>query len=186
MTFDLIVQNGTVIDGTGNDRFKADLGVKHGLIAEIAPKLDAREAHRTIDASGRFVAPGVIDVHTHYDAQIHWDPYCTGSSWHGTTTVVVGNCGFAPCAADPEVRDRYMLMMQNTEQVPYAAMREALGWDWTTFPEYMEHLRSVPKGVNLATYLRAQGIDHVIVGGESIVEAGNCTTALPGTILTNH
>jgi len=155
MTFDLIVQNGTVIDGTGNDRFKADLGVKHGLIAEIAPKLDAHQAHRTIDASGRFVAPGVIDVHTHYDAQIHWDPYCTGSSWHGTTTVVVGNCGFgfAPCAADPEVRDRYMLMMQNTEQVPYAAMREALGWDWTTFPEYMEHLRRVPKGVNVATYL---------------------------------
>ena len=155
MTFDLIVQNGTVIDGTGNDRFKADLGIKHGLIAEIAPKLDAREAHRAIDASGRIVAPGVIDVHTHYDAQIHWDPYCTGSSWHGTTTVVVGNCGFgfAPCAADPEVRDRYMLMMQNTEQVPYAAMREALGWDWTTFPQYMEHLRRVPKGVNVATYL---------------------------------
>ena len=155
MDYDLVIQNGTIIDGTGEARFNADLGIKDGIITAIEPGLDASEAGRTIDASGRIVAPGVIDLHTHYDAQIHWDPHCTGSSWHGTTTVVVGNCGFgfAPCEDDPKVRDRYMLMMQNTEQVPYAAMRDALGWNWTSFPEYMKHLRSIPKGVNLATYL---------------------------------
>jgi N-acyl-D-aspartate/D-glutamate deacylase len=99
------------------------------------------------------VAPGVIDIHTHYDTQINWDPYATSSSWHGTTTVVMANCGFgyAPCRA--EHRERNMLMMLNTEQIPLETQRAVLKWNWETFPEWMDHLRAIPKGVNTAMYL---------------------------------
>jgi N-acyl-D-aspartate/D-glutamate deacylase len=151
--FDLVIQNGCIVDGTGRPRFHADLGIRKGQIEAIAPSISSARGARVIDAAGRIVAPGVIDPHTHYDAQVHWDPYCTNSSWHGATTVVVGNCGFgfAPCRTD--ARDRYMAMMENTEQVPLPAMRSALGWGWQTFPEWVDHMRRLPKGINLASYL---------------------------------
>jgi N-acyl-D-aspartate/D-glutamate deacylase len=152
MQYDLIVRNGTLIDGTGALRRVTDVAVKGGRIAKIGG-LKAATADREIDAAGQIVAPGVIDVHTHYDTQINWDPYATSSSWHGTTTVVMANCGFgyAPCRA--EHRERNMLMMLNTEQIPLETQRAVLNWNWETFPEWMDHLRSLPKGVNTAMYL---------------------------------
>src|ERR1700722_12876411 len=151
--FDILIKNGTVVDGTGAPRVVADIGIKGGVIARLGSDIAAGKSDRVIDAEGRIVAPGTIDAHTHYDAQIHWDPYCTNSGWHGVTTNVVGNCGFgfAPCA--PGSRDRHMRMMENTEQVPLGAMRKSLGWDWETFPQWIEHLKSVRKGVNIASYL---------------------------------
>lgn len=150
--FDTVVKGGTVVDGTQMPRFVGDLGIKDGVIAGIGTDLPTDGAE-IIDARGKIVAPGVIDIHTHYDAQLHWDPYATNSGWHGTTTIGVGNCGFgfAPCAVD--LRDRYMKMMETTEQVPVGAMRQALGWDWETFPQWMEHLKRLPKGVNVASYV---------------------------------
>lgn len=164
--FDCIVKGGTIVDGTGVPRFVADLGIRDGVIAEIAADLGADGAE-VIDAAGKIVAPGVIDVHTHYDAQLHWDPYATNSGWHGTTTIGVGNCGFgfAPCKV--EDRDRYMQMMETTEQVPVNAMRTALGWDWISFPEWMEHLKAIPKGVNVASYVPLNPLLIYVMGLEA-------------------
>jgi len=150
--YDLVIKSGTIVDGTQFPRYVADIGISNGRIEKIG-SLGDYTAAREINAEGRIVAPGVIDTHTHYDAPIHWDPYCMASSWHGCTTVAVGNCGFgfSPCL--PEHQERYMRMMENTEQVPYAAMDQELSWDWSTFPEWIEHMKKQPLGINLASYL---------------------------------
>jgi N-acyl-D-aspartate/D-glutamate deacylase len=164
--FDIIVRGGTVVDGTGAARYVADLGIVDGRIAAIG-ELKDRSAGEIIDAGGRIVAPGIIDPHTHYDAQIHWDPYCTNSGWHGVTTVMVGNCGFgyAPCRAGD--RDRYMHMMESTEQIPAAAQKSALSWDWETYPEWVQHMRRVPKGVNVASYLPLNSLLMWVLGPDA-------------------
>jgi len=149
---DTIIRGGILVDGTGGPRRVTDVGIADGRIIHIGD-LSAINADAEIDAAGLVVAPGVIDPHTHYDAQVYWDPYCTNSGWHGVTSVVVGNCGFgfSPCrAAD---RERYMLMMENTEQVPLEAMRAALPWDWESFPEWVASIRRIRKGVNLGAFL---------------------------------
>ncbi|MEQ8860371.1 MAG: amidohydrolase family protein [Pseudomonadales bacterium] len=171
-TFDLLIRNGCLVDGTGAPRRQADIGVRDGRIERIASTLTGARGRREIDAAGRIVAPGVIDPHTHYDAQIHWDPYCTNSSWHGATTVVVGNCGFgfSPCRAD--ARERYMAMMENTEQVPLPAMRTALGWDWESFPEWIEHMQRLPKGINLASYLPLNSLMMFVMGYPAAKQRG--------------
>jgi len=125
----LLLKGGTIVDGTGNPRYMADVAIADGRIVAIGQAL-AYSAAETIDAQGRIVAPGVIDPHTHYDAQVNWDPYCTNSAWHGNTSFVVGNCGFGFMPCRPSDRERYMLMMENTEQVPLAAMKTALPWTW--------------------------------------------------------
>lgn len=149
----LVIKNGTVVDGTKAPRYCADIAIENGIISKIGSDISPTKGDQVIDAAGKIVAPGVIDIHTHYDAQIHWDPYCTSSGWHGTTTVVIGNCGFgfAPCR--PQDRERYMQMMQNTEQVPIGAMKKAMNWNWETFPEWINHLKAIPKGVNVANFV---------------------------------
>lgn len=150
--YDLIILNGTVVDGTKAPQRQAGVAIRNGRIAKIGD-LPGATATRTIDATGQIVAPGVIDPHTHYDAPIHWDPYVTSSSWHGTTTIVMGNCGFGYAPCRPAHRDRYMWMMVNTEQIPYESQRAALNWEWETFPQWMEHLRKIPKGINVGMFL---------------------------------
>lgn len=164
--FDMIIRGGTIVDGTGVSRYVGDIGIRDGAIAAIESSLQGA-AREVIDVAGRIVAPGVIDAHTHYDAQLHWDPYATNSGWHGTTTIGVGNCGFgfAPCHV--EHRDRYMKMMETTEQVPVNAMRTALGWDWVSFPEWMEHLKRLPKGVNVANYVPLNPLLIYVMGIEA-------------------
>jgi N-acyl-D-amino-acid deacylase len=164
--FDVVIKGGTIVDGTGSPRFVGDMAIKDGVVAKVAASLPAIGA-KVIDARGKIVAPGVIDSHTHYDAQLHWDPYATNSGWHGTTTIGVGNCGFgfAPCAV--EHRERYMQMMETTEQVPVGAMRTALGWDWVSFPEWIEHLKALPKGVNVASYVPLNPLLIYVMGLEA-------------------
>lgn len=170
--YHLLVRNCTLIDGTGRPRVAADLGIRDGRIEKIATALPADAAAQCIEAHGAIVAPGVIDPHTHYDAQIHWDPYCTSSGWHGHTTVGVGNCGFgfAPCA--PDSRERYMRIMENTEQVPLEALRRGLPWNWETFPEWMERMRALPKGVNVASYLPLNSLMMYVMGYEAAKRRG--------------
>jgi N-acyl-D-aspartate/D-glutamate deacylase len=150
--FDLVVKDGLIFDGARTPRFRADLGISAGRIVEIG-KLRASDGAQVLDAAGAHVAPGFIDLHTHYDSQIFWDPHCSISGWHGVTSVVVGNCGFgfAPVAEDD--RQRAMLSMVRTEAVPLAAMAEGLPWDWVTFAEFLDSLRRTPKAVNVAAFL---------------------------------
>lgn len=151
VVYDMIIRGGTIVDGTGMPKWVGDLGIKNGKIAAI-DNLKSATATKEIDADGLIVAPGFVDAHTHYDAQIFWDPYCTISGWHGVTSVVIGNCGFgfAPCR--PEDRDRSMLSMTRNEQIALEAMQQGMPWDWTTFPEFLDSLDRTPKGVNVLTF----------------------------------
>ena len=139
MTYDIVIKNGTVIDGTGSARFSADIGIVDGKIKTVG-KIDA-DAKEIIDASGQIVSPGFIDGHTHMDAQVSWDPLGTCSVWHGITTVVMGNCGFtlAPCA--PEDKLMVMRNLERAEDISPEAMEAGIDWTWTTFPEYLEYLK---------------------------------------------
>lgn len=164
--FDLLIRSGTIVDGVQTPRYQGDIGIKEGRIAAMGD-LAGYSATEVIDATGRIVAPGVIDTHTHYDAQVFWDPYLTNSSWHGTTTVTVGNCGFGFMPCRESDRDRYMKMMEATEQVPLQAMRTALPWNWVSFPEWMESIRSTPKGINMSAYMPLNSLMIYVMGIEA-------------------
>src|SRR5579864_8188575 len=133
--YDRVIKNGMIIDGTRLPRFRGDIGIKNGVIQEIG-RIDPRDAGEVIDAAGLIVAPGFIDLHTHYDAQVFWDPYCTLSSWHGITSVVIGNCGFGFAPVRPAERERAMMSMTRVEAIPMASMKEGMPWNWVTFPEF--------------------------------------------------
>jgi N-acyl-D-aspartate/D-glutamate deacylase len=140
--FDLVVRNGFVVDGTGAPGRHVDVGVTGGVVAEVAPSLGA--ARREIDADGALVTPGFVDVHTHYDGQVTWDPALTPSCWHGVTTVVFGNCGvgFAPVAPD---RHEWLIgLMEGVEDIPGAALSAGIRWSWESFPEYLDTLDRLP------------------------------------------
>jgi N-acyl-D-aspartate/D-glutamate deacylase len=147
-SFDLLIKNGTIFDGKRNPRFKNDIGIKDGLIVSIG-RLRSRDSQRIIDATGLNVAPGFIDLHTHYDSQLFWDPYCSISGWHGVTSVLIGNCGFGFAPVEPKDRERAMLTMTRNEGVPLACMEEGMPWDWVTFPEYLNSVNRVPKAINI-------------------------------------
>jgi N-acyl-D-aspartate/D-glutamate deacylase len=121
-------------------------------VAKIG-QLAGADADRVIDASGCIVAPGFVDLHTHYDAQVFWDPYCTLSGWHGVTSVVIGNCGFGFAPVAPEMRERMMLSMTRVEAIPFASMEAGMPWDWVTYPEFLASLERTPKGVNVLPYV---------------------------------
>ncbi|MEW6472098.1 MAG: amidohydrolase family protein [Actinomycetota bacterium] len=150
--FDTIIRGGMIIDGTRAPRRKADLGISRGRVAKIG-RLDPRDADTVLDAGDCIVAPGFVDLHTHYDAQIFWDPYCTLSGWHGVTSVVIGNCGFGFAPVRPEMRERMMLSMTRVEAIPLDAMRAGLPWDWVTYPEFLQSIERLPKGVNVLPYV---------------------------------
>jgi N-acyl-D-amino-acid deacylase len=150
--FDVVIRGGMVIDGTRMPRYQGDVGIKDGKIAKIG-RLKAHEAKKVIDAAGMNVAPGFVDLHTHYDAQLFWDPYCTISSWHGVTSIVIGNCGFGFAPVKPEMRDRAMLTMTRTEAIPYASMKAGLPWDWVTYPEFLNSVDRHPKGLNMLPFV---------------------------------
>jgi N-acyl-D-aspartate/D-glutamate deacylase len=149
---DLVIAGGVVVDGTGAQRYRADVGIRDGRIAAIG-RLRASDGARVLDAGGAIVAPGFVDLHTHYDAQLFWDPYLTLSGWHGVTSVVIGNCGFGFAPMRPELRERAMLTMTRVEAIPYASMAEGLPWDWVTYPEFLDSVDRRPKAVNVLPYV---------------------------------
>jgi N-acyl-D-amino-acid deacylase len=146
--FDVIIRGGDVIDGTGSAARRADVGIVGDRIVAVEPDL-VGSATRVIDATGRIVTPGFVDIHTHLDAQLAWDPIGTSSCWHGVTSVVMGNCGvtFAPCK--PEDRTTLAEMMESVEDIPRAAILGGLAWDWVTYGEYLDSMARLPKGVNV-------------------------------------
>ena len=155
MDYDIIVRGGTVVDGTRLPRYLADVGIRDGRVVKLGRIAATATAGRVLDATGCIVEPGFVDLHTHYDAQIHWDPYCTISGWHGVTSVVLGNCGFAFVPVKPADRDRALMVMTRTEQIPYESMKAGMPWKWETLPQWLDTLEALPKGVNVVSYVPA-------------------------------
>jgi len=164
---DLIIRNGTVVDGTGAPTVRADVAVDDGRITAVGD-LAAATASRELDATGLVVTPGFIDLHTHLDAQVAWDPLMTSSSWHGVTTVLMGNCGvtFAPVAAD----ERVFLaeMMESVEDVPRAAILDGLPWDWETYPEYLDSVERMHPAVNVVGMVGHCAVRYHVMGERSL------------------
>src|SRR5262247_3657671 len=169
MSYDILIKNGTVVDGTGAPRYRADVAIANGRIAEIGKVTDG--AKKVIDASDLIVAPGFIDPHTHYDAQICWDPLLSCSSWHGVTSVIMGNCGvgLAPCR--PEVREIAAWDLVNVEAIPFDVLSKGITWDWVTFPEFMNAAQKRGLGINLAFLAPLTPFRHYAMGEESMERA---------------
>ncbi len=178
-TYDLLIKGGTVVDGTGLPRYPADVGINGGRVTAIESAIRASDATDVLDASGHIVAPGFVDLHTHYDSQIQWDPYCTISGWHGVTSVTLGNCGFGFAPVRAEDRDRAMLMMSRNEAISLDAMREGMLWDWITLPEWMDTLDRIPKGVNCLTYVPISPLLIWVMGLEAARNRPPPTTSAP-------
>jgi len=173
---DIVIRNGTVIDGTGAPGKRADVAVSNKRILEIGEYKG--KAAKTIDAEGLVVAPGFIDPHTHYDAQICWDGATTPSSWHGVTTVVMGNCGvgIAPCR--PAAREIAMRDLVNVEAIPFEVLNAGITWDWETFPQYLDAAAKRKPALNLAFLAPLTPLRHYVMGEASLDRAA--TTAETG------
>ena len=161
--FDLVIRGGTVVDGTGLPRLRADVGIKDGRVAMISGRINSGGA-RELDASGCIVAPGAVDLHTHYDAQLNWDPYASLSGWFGVTSLTIGQCGFGFAPTRPEDRDLNMRMMNRIEAIPLESMRLGMRWDWETFPEYMDSLDKQGLGVNVGALVPFSPLRGYVLG----------------------
>jgi len=171
MSHDLLIKNGTVVDGTGAAGRRADVAISGGKIAEIGKISDS--AKQTVDASDLFVAPGFVDPHTHYDAQICWDPYITSSSWHGVTSVIMGNCGVGIAPCKPKVRDIAAWDLVNVEAIPFDVLGKGVTWDWETFPEYLNAAERRGCGINLGFMAALTPFRHYVMGEESMERPAN-------------
>ena len=159
---DLVIRNGRVVDGTGAPSYTADIAIDGSTIAEIGTGIGA--ARREIDADGAVVAPGWVDVHTHYDGQATWDPVLAPSSWHGATTVVMGNCGvgFAPVHADGH--EFLIELMEAVEDIPGTALHEGIDWAWESFAEYLDALEAMPRTVDVAAQVPHVALRAYVLG----------------------
>ncbi|TAJ88372.1 amidohydrolase family protein [Reyranella sp.] len=171
MTFDLVVKNGMIVDGSGLPRYRGDVGVKDGKIVEIG-RLSGT-ARETVDAEGHVVAPGFIDGHTHMDAQIFWDPIGTSSCFQGVTSVVMGNCGFTLAPCREAEADLVFRNLERAEDISRAAMLAGIKWRWETFPQFLDVLEALPKGINYAGYLGHCALRTYVMGMRAFTDAAS-------------
>ncbi len=160
----VVLRGGTVVDGTGNPGFTADVAIADGRITEIGPSL---QGDTEIDASGRIVAPGFIDIHTHYDAQVFWDPALTPSCYHGVTTVVAGNCGFSIAPTRADHHELVARTMENVEDMDVATLAAGIPWDFETFPEYLESVGRHGSALNFTAYIGHTPLRMFVMGEEA-------------------
>ncbi|MBI5017031.1 MAG: amidohydrolase family protein [Deltaproteobacteria bacterium] len=160
---DLVIRNARICDGTGRPSYIGSLGVKAGRIAQVGLE-DGLASRRTIDAEGMALAPGFVDPHTHYDAQVAWDPLLTCSPWHGVTTVVTGNCGVGVAPVKPETRDVLLHDLVNVEAIPYDVMKAGVQWGWERFDEYLGCLDRRGLGINVAALVALTPLRHYVLG----------------------
>jgi N-acyl-D-aspartate/D-glutamate deacylase len=167
--YDVVIRNGTIVDGTRVPAYRGDIGIRGGRIVAMGNLKES--AARVIDATGLVVAPGFIDLHTHYDAALsggtQWDPYASLSGWHGVTTVAIGNCGFGFAPVRPEDRERAMRRMERTESIPLSCMQAGMRWDWVTFPEYLKSLDRGELGVNAASLVPYSPLRAWVMGNDA-------------------
>ena len=168
MAFDLSIENGTVVDGSGAAGIRADVGIRDGKIVAIG-KLKEK-SRRTIDAEGHVVAPGFVDGHTHMDAQVFWDPIGSCSCFHGVTSVVMGNCGFTLAPCREEEADLVFRNLERAEDIAREAMLAGIQWRWESFPEYLDVLDELPKGINYAGYLGHSALRTYVMGQRAFEE----------------
>ena len=159
---DLVIRNGLVVDGTGSPGRRADVAIDGGLVSIVgeAPERGREE----IDAEGKLVTPGFVDIHTHFDGQITWDPLLTPSFWHGVTTVVMGNCGVGFAPAAPNRRDWLIGLMEGVEDIPGSALAEGMEWGWESFPEYLDFLETLPKAIDIGTQVPHGAVRAYVMG----------------------
>ena len=163
MAADIVIRGGTVLDGTGSPGLVADVAVTDGVISEIGTGLDGREE---LDAGGNVVTPGFIDIHTHYDAQVFWDPALTPSCWHGVTSVVAGNCGFSIAPCRPEHRDLLAHTLQHVEDMDVATLEAGVPWDFESFPEYLDSVERRGTVLNYGAYVGHTAVRLFVMGDE--------------------
>src|SRR5262245_51591489 len=168
MALDLLIRNGTIVDGSGAARYRADVGIAGGRIVEIG-RIRAL-AERAIDADGLIVAPGFVDGHTHMDAQVAWDRLGSCSCWHGVTSVIMGNCGFALAPCRPEAREWFARCLTAVEDIPTEAMLAGIDWTWETFPEYLAAVERLPKAINYGAYIGHSALRMYAMGERALTE----------------
>ena len=161
---DMVVRNGLVVDGTGAPAAHADVAIDGEIVVEVTEPGRAGRARHEIDADGRLVTPGWVDVHTHYDGQATWDPEMSPSGWHGVTTVVMGNCGVGFAPAAPERRDWLIQLMEGVEDIPGTALAEGMSWNWETFPEYLDELDRLPRVMDVAALVPHGAVRAYVMG----------------------
>ena len=168
MGLDLLIRNGTIVDGSGAARYRGDVGIKDGQIVEIG-RIRA-VAERTLDADGLIVAPGFIDGHTHMDAQVAWDQIGSCSCWHGVTTVIMGNCGFALAPCKAAEREWFARCLTAVEDIPTEAMLAGIDWTWETFPEFLATVDRLPKAINYGAYIGHSALRMYVMGRRALSE----------------
>jgi N-acyl-D-amino-acid deacylase len=168
MGLDLLIRSGTIVDGSGAPRYRGDVGIRQGRIVEIGRIRSGAE--RVIDADGLIVAPGFVDGHTHMDAQVAWDRIGSCSCWHGVTTVIMGNCGFALAPCRPEEREWFARCLTAVEDIPTEAMLAGIDWTWETFPEYLATVDRLPKAINYGAYIGHSALRMYVMGKRALSE----------------
>ena len=161
--YDVVIRGGTIVDGTGIPKYRADLAIKDGRVALISGRIKAAGA-KELDAAGCIVAPGAVDLHTHYDAQLNWDPYASLSGWFGVTSISIGQCGFGFAPTRPEDRELNMRMMNRIEAIPLRSMQLGMRWDWVTFPEYLDSLDRQGLGINVGALMPFSPLRGYVLG----------------------
>jgi N-acyl-D-aspartate/D-glutamate deacylase len=172
MAYDLVIRGGTVVDGSGLPGYRADVGIIGDKIATIG-NLAGQPSKATIDAEGHVVSPGLIDGHTHMDAQIFWDPLGTWSCWHGVTSVVMGNCGFSLAPCGEAEKALVVRNLERSEDIPAAAMEAGIKWSWETFPQFLTTVEALPKGLNYACYVGHSALRSFVMGDRAFTEKAN-------------